>query len=134
MTDMSTTPLLDQVHWNEQGLIPAIAQDSETGEVLMMAWMNPEALQLTLSGEHVVYWSRSRGALWHKGEQSGNEQRVKEIYLDCDSDTVLVKVEQVGEVACHTGRRSCFFQRLVEGQWREEGAILKNPSDMYGEQ
>ena len=110
--------LLQDIKWNEQGLIPAIAQDWQSGEVLMLAWMNRDALQLTIDEGRAIYWSRSRQALWRKGEESGHVQRLKEMRIDCDADTVLLKVEQVGGIACHTGRRACFFQRLEDGAWR----------------
>jgi len=109
--------LLDAVKWNEHGLVPAIAQDATTGEVLMLAYMSREALALTVQTGDAHYWSRSRQALWKKGETSGHIQHVRELRLDCDGDTVLIKVEQVGGIACHTGRRRCFYNRLVDGAW-----------------
>ena len=112
--------------------MPAIAQDWQTGEVLMLAWMNREALALTLSEQRAVYWSRSRGELWRKGEVSGNMQRLVELRLDCDADTVLLKVEQLGGIACHTGRRSCFYRQLLEGEWRVTDSVLTDPKDLYG--
>ncbi len=124
--------LLQAVNWNEQGLVPAIAQDWQTGEVLMLAWMNSEALQLTMEEGRAVYWSRSKRAIWRKGEESGNVQHLKELRIDCDADTVLMKVEQVGGIACHTGRRNCFFQRLEGGAWVVTDEVLKDPKDMYG--
>ncbi|MDE1942372.1 MAG: phosphoribosyl-AMP cyclohydrolase [Betaproteobacteria bacterium] len=126
------TTWLDAVHWNEQGLVPAIAQDASTGQVLMVGWMNREALGLTAEGGTAVYWSRSRRKLWHKGEESGHVQRVLEIRLDCDADVVLLQVEQVGGIACHTGRARCFFRRLENGQWIETDPVLKDPSQIYG--
>jgi phosphoribosyl-AMP cyclohydrolase len=123
---------LDAVKWNVDGLVPVIAQDAEDGRVLMVAWMNREALQLTGEGDHAVYWSRSRQKLWHKGEESGNQQLIREIRLDCDNDVIVLQVEQKGGIACHTGRRSCFFQRLEDGQWKTVEPILKHPSEMYG--
>ena len=123
---------LDAVKWNDDGLVPVIAQDAEDGRVLMVAWMNREALQLTAEGDHAVYWSRSRKKLWHKGEESGNQQRVKEIRLDCDNDVIVLQVEQIGGIACHTGRRSCFFQRLENGVWKTVEPVLKDPAQMYG--
>jgi len=123
---------LDAVKWNDDGLVPVIAQDAEDGRVLMMAWMSREALQLTADGDYAVYWSRSRGKLWHKGEESGNQQRVKEIRLDCDNDVIVLQVEQIGGIACHTGRRSCFFQRLEGGEWKTIEPVLKDPAEMYG--
>ena len=130
MTIDATT--LDRVHWNEQGLVPAIAQDAASGEVLMMAWMNREALAATLSEGQAVYWSRSRGALWRKGESSGHVQNVREIRLDCDNDTILMKVEQIGGIACHTGRRHCFMQRFEGGTWAVCEPVAKDPADIYG--
>ncbi|WP_205743243.1 phosphoribosyl-AMP cyclohydrolase [Halioglobus maricola] len=121
-----------QVKWNEDGLVPAIAQDWQTGEVLMMAWMNAEALELTAREGRGIYWSRSRGALWRKGEESGNIQHLKELRLDCDGDTVLLKVEQVGGIACHTGRRHCFYFKYDEGEWRTTEEVLRDPSELYG--
>ena len=125
---------LNDVAWDAQGLVPAIAQDFETGEVLMFAWMNREALALTAEGGEAVYWSRSRKKLWHKGEESGHTQRVREIRMDCDGDVILLKIEQVGGIACHTGRRSCFFQRHVEGGWEDVEPVLKDPDEIYGRQ
>lgn len=122
----------ESIKWNEDGLVPAIAQDFETGEVLMMAWMNREALELSVQENRAIYWSRSRQALWRKGEASGNVQVLKELYLDCDGDTVLLKVEQVGGIACHTGRRHCFFNRLEGDRWQVTGEVLRDPDDMYG--
>jgi phosphoribosyl-AMP cyclohydrolase len=123
---------LDAVKWNGDGLVPVIAQDAEDGRVLMMAWMNREALKLTADGKYAVYWSRSRGKLWHKGEESGNQQRVKEIRLDCDNDVIVLQIEQIGGIACHTGRRSCFFRRLEDGEWKTVEPVLKDPAEMYG--
>jgi len=127
-----TATLVQNITWNEQGLIPAIAQDWQSGEVLMLAWMNRDALQLTIDEGRAIYWSRSRQALWRKGEESGHVQRLKELRIDCDADTVLLKVEQVGGIACHTGRRVCFFQCLQDGAWRITDGILKQPEEMYG--
>ena len=118
--------------WNSDGLMPAIAQDYATGEVLMMAWMNRESLEATLATGEAVYWSRSRQRLWHKGESSGNVQRVRDMALDCDGDTLLLQVEQVGNVACHTGRRSCFYRQLRDGDWRVVEPVRKDPETMYG--
>jgi len=123
---------LDAIKWNDDGLVPVIAQDAEDGRVLMVAWMNREALQLTAQDKQAVYWSRSRQKLWHKGEESGNQQLIKEIRLDCDNDVIILQVEQKGGIACHTGRRSCFFQRLENGEWKSIEAVLKDPSEMYG--
>lgn len=108
---------LDEIKWNADGLVPAIAQDAASGVVLMLAWMNRESLALTLAEGRAIYWSRSRRRLWRKGEESGHVQWVREIRLDCDNDVVLLKVEQVAGIACHTGRQSCFFRRLENGEW-----------------
>jgi phosphoribosyl-AMP cyclohydrolase len=122
------------IAWNEQGLIPAIAQDWRTGEVLMLAWMNAEALALTAREGRAVYWSRSRQALWRKGESSGNVQLLKELRLDCDADAVLLLVEQQGGIACHTGRRRCFYQRWQEQGWEVTDEVVRAPEDIYGKQ
>ncbi len=122
---------LDEVLWDAQGLVPAIAQDAKTGEVLMFAWMNREALALTAESGHAVYWSRSRGRLWHKGEESGHTQKVLELRVDCDKDVVLLKIEQAGGIACHTGRRSCFFNRLETSGWQDVEPVLKDPKEIY---
>lgn len=113
----SNAMLLDAITWNEAGLVPAIAQDVTSGEVLMLAWMNRESLEMTLQTGDAHYWSRSRQSLWKKGESSGHIQHVKELRLDCDGDTILLKVAQVGSVSCHSGRRHCFFQRHDDGRW-----------------
>ena len=118
---------LDAIKWNDQGLVPAIAQESHSGTILMMAWMNREALAATRATGHAVYWSRSRGKLWHKGESSGHEQIVKAIRLDCDADVILLEVEQKGGIACHTGRHHCFFRELREGDWEVIEPVLKDP-------
>lgn len=122
---------LDEILWDEQGLVPAIAQDAITGEVLMFAWMNRESLALTAETGNATYWSRSRGRLWRKGEESGHTQKVLELRVDCDKDVVLMKIEQVGGIACHTGRRSCFFNRLEGMQWHDVEPVLKNPKEIY---
>lgn len=122
---------LDKVNWQENGLVPAIAQDAKTNRVLMVAWMNREALRLTLEKGEAVYWSRSRKKLWHKGEESGHIQKVREIRLDCDADVILLMIEQEGGIACHTGRESCFFTRLEEGEWRAVDEVLKSPDEIY---
>jgi phosphoribosyl-AMP cyclohydrolase len=140
------------VKWTQDGLIPAIAQDYLTGEILMMAWMNAQSLQLTVEENRAIYWSRSRNCLWRKGETSGNVQILHEMRLDCDNDVILLKVEQLGDIACHTGRRSCFYKRLdrseapinettanktitkkTQYQWRDIDPVLKNPKEMYSE-
>jgi phosphoribosyl-AMP cyclohydrolase len=122
---------LDQVRWDEQGLVPAIAQDAQSGRVLMVAWMNRESLAQTAREGQAVYWSRSRGRLWRKGEESGHVQRVVELRLDCDGDVVLLQVIQAGGIACHTGRERCFFRRLEGGRWVETDAVLKDPAEIY---
>jgi len=126
-----TDSWLSKVNWAADGLVPAIAQDAASGRVLMVAWMDREALRRTVQSGEAVYWSRSRKKLWHKGEESGHTQRVKEIRLDCDSDVVLLQVEQCGGIACHTGRESCFFSKLENGEWIETDAVIKNPEDIY---
>ncbi len=127
MSNPADTLLLDAVAWNERGLVPAIAQDFSSKEVLMMAWMNRESLQLTLTSGDAHYWSRSRKGLWKKGETSGHIQHVKEIRLDCDGDTILLLVEQVGGIACHTGHRRCFFQKREDGAWVSTEGVLTSP-------
>ena len=123
---------LEQTQFDSQGLIPAIAQDFETGEILMFAWMNKESLALTIEKQQAVYYSRSRKKLWFKGEESGHTQLIKEIYTDCDNDVILLKVEQIGGIACHTGRKSCFFQKLDKNDWLSVADVLKDPTDIYG--
>jgi phosphoribosyl-AMP cyclohydrolase len=123
---------LDAVQWNADGLVPVIAQDASDGTVLMMAWMNREALQATLRRGEAVYWSRSRQRLWHKGESSGHVQRVHAIRLDCDGDTLLLSVEQLGGIACHTGRRSCFYTLLDNGDWQVTEPVVTDPARIYG--
>jgi phosphoribosyl-AMP cyclohydrolase len=130
---MTTTGSLAQdIKWNDQGLVPAIAQDWQTGEVLMLAWMNREALELTVSEGRAIYWSRSRRALWRKGDESGHVQKLKELRIDCDADTVLVKVEQVGGIACHTGRRNCFYRKWEPGGWQVTDEVVRSPEAIYG--
>ncbi len=125
------TDWLDEIKWNEQGLVAAIAQDFQTGEILMMAWMNRESLALTISEQRAVYWSRSRGKLWYKGEESGNVQKLHEIRVDCDADVVLLAVEQIGGIACHTGRRRCFYRVFKDGEWQIDEDVIKNPQEIY---
>ena len=125
------TDWLHQLKWNSDGLLPAIAQDHQTGEVLMLAWMNREALQLSHAQGRAVYWSRSRQKLWFKGEESGHVQHLHEIRVDCDADVVLLQVEQIGGIACHTGRRRCFFRLLRSGEWEVDEEIIKNPDEIY---
>ena len=122
---------LNKVNWSDDGLVPAIAQAADSGEILMVAWMDRDALQRTVETGEAVYWSRSRKKLWHKGEESGHVQKVKEIRLDCDEDVILLKVEQHGGIACHTGRKSCFFQKLENGKWKSVEPVLKDPAEIY---
>lgn len=129
---VDTPDWLDAIRWNADGLVPAIAQDAASGDILMMAWMNPESLQLTVTEGQAVYWSRSRGQLWRKGETSGHQQLVSEIRLDCDEDVILLKVEQKGGIACHTGRRSCFYRKLQDGAWVTTAPVVKDPGSIYG--
>lgn len=124
---------LDEVKWNEDGLVPAIAQETDTGRVLMMAWMDKVALQETAESGYAVYWSRSRQALWRKGEQSGHQQKVHSLALDCDGDVVLLEVTQKGGIACHTGRHSCFYRVYNDGQWQTVEDVIKDPADIYTE-
>jgi phosphoribosyl-AMP cyclohydrolase len=121
---------LDKISWTD-GLVPVIAQELDTNQVLMFAFMNREALQLTMETGHAVYWSRSRGKLWHKGEESGHVQKVHELRLDCDADVILMTVEQIGGIACHTGRHDCFFQKLENGEWTTDKPVIKNPEEIY---
>jgi phosphoribosyl-AMP cyclohydrolase len=125
------TDWLDEVPWNGEGLIAAVAQDALSGRVLTVAWMNREALRQSAEGGEAVYWSRTRGRLWRKGEQSGHVQKVRELRLDCDADAVLLQVEQAGGIACHTGRESCFFRKLENGKWVTIDPVLKDPSLIY---
>ncbi len=122
---------LDEVPWNGDGLIAAVAQDAKSGRVLTVAWMNREALKQTAEKGEAVYWSRSRRKLWRKGEQSGHVQKVRELRLDCDADTILLQVEQVGGIACHTGRESCFYRKLEKESWVTTDPVLKDPADIY---
>ncbi|MBL4608159.1 MAG: phosphoribosyl-AMP cyclohydrolase [Pseudomonadales bacterium] len=125
------TSSLEQIKWNADGLVAAIAQDYQTQEVLMMAWMNAESLKLSAELGHAVYWSRSRQKLWHKGESSGHQQVIHEIRLDCDADAILLQIEQVGGIACHTGRKSCFYRTLGQDGWQDNAPVIKDPSDIY---
>jgi phosphoribosyl-AMP cyclohydrolase len=125
------TDWINKLEWNSDGLVPAIAQDYQTGEVLMLAWMNREALQLSSEQGRAVYWSRSRQKLWFKGEESGHIQQLHEIRVDCDADVVLMQVEQIGGIACHTGRRRCFFRVLKDREWQIDEEIIKNPDEIY---
>ena len=123
---------LDRIRWNADGLVPVVTQEQASGRVLTLAWANREALQRTVATGEAHYWSRSRGKLWHKGEESGHVQKVKALRLDCDADVVLFEVEQVGGIACHTGRHSCFFLELRGGEWVEVDPVLKDPAAIYG--
>lgn len=122
---------LDEIRFDDSGLVPAIVQDAGSGKILMMAWMNRESLQLTAEKKEAVYWSRSRKKLWHKGEESGHTQKVVSIFFDCDEDVILLKVEQRGGIACHTGRESCFYRQLQGEQWVEVESVIKDPKDIY---
>ena len=122
---------LDDISWNSNGLVPAIAQDADTGVILMVAWMNREALELTVIENRAIYWSRSRQKLWRKGEESGHVQHLIELRLDCDSDVIMMKVNQVGDIACHTGRQSCFYRVFKDGEWQAVDKVLKDPKDIY---
>lgn len=121
----------NQIQWTTDGLVPVIAQDHENGKVLMMAWMNAESLAITLAENHAVYWSRSRKRLWRKGESSGNIQKVKSIKIDCDGDVLLLTIEQIGGIACHTGRESCFYRELIDGEWKSVESVKKDPKEIY---
>ncbi|GAA6132589.1 phosphoribosyl-AMP cyclohydrolase [Halopseudomonas sabulinigri] len=132
MTDSTpNNDWLDSIKWDADGLVPAIAQDVHTQRVLMVAWMNREALQLTVQEGRGIYWSRSRNRLWRKGEESGNVQQLHELRLDCDADVIILQVEQIGGIACHTGRQSCFYRVLKDGQWQTVDAVIKDPADLY---
>jgi len=122
---------IDDIGWNSDGLIPAIAQDADTGLILMVAWMNREALELTVEENRAIYWSRSRQKLWRKGEQSGHVQQLLELRLDCDNDVIILKVNQIGGLACHTGRASCFYRVLRDGQWQIVDKVIKDPKEIY---
>jgi phosphoribosyl-AMP cyclohydrolase len=125
------TDWLDDIKWTDDGLVPAIAQDAASGKVLMMAWMNRESLALSVKEGRAIYWSRSRQKLWRKGEESGHVQQIKDIRLDCDNDVILLSVEQLGGIACHTGRERCFYKQLQDGQWVEVEPVLKDPNQIY---
>ena len=123
---------LDEVPWNEHELVAVVTQDVKSGRILTVAWMNREALQKTAETNEAVYWSRSRKKLWRKGEESGHTQKVRELRLDCDSDAILLRVEQAGGIACHTGRERCFFHKLEQGRWVETDPVLRDPALIYG--
>jgi phosphoribosyl-AMP cyclohydrolase len=122
---------LDQVNWDANGLVPVIAQEYGTGDIVMFAWMNREALKISAETMQAVYWSRSRNKLWRKGEESGHVQKIHEIRVDCDEDVILLKIEQVGGIACHTGRHSCFFKKLDNNNWLVDQAVIKDPKEIY---
>ncbi|MBF0218673.1 MAG: phosphoribosyl-AMP cyclohydrolase [Gammaproteobacteria bacterium] len=122
---------LNEIKWDKDGLVPVVAQD-EDGKVVMFAWMNREALRQSVAQGEAIYWSRSRQRLWHKGEESGHTQKIKAIYCDCDADVLLLTVEQVGGIACHTGRHSCFYRQLVDANWQITAPVLKDPKAIYG--
>lgn len=125
------TSWLDEIRWTEEGLIPVITQQADTGKVLMLAWMNRESLRMSVEQGYAVYWSRSRQRLWKKGEESGHRQKIIEVYFDCDEDVLLLKIEQQGGIACHTGRESCFYRKLEDGQWLPVEPVLKDPKQIY---
>jgi phosphoribosyl-AMP cyclohydrolase len=131
MQEPTSIEWLDDINWSEDGLIPAIAQDASSKRILMVAWMNREALLQTRKEGIAIYWSRSRQKLWRKGEESGHIQHVSEIRLDCDSDVITLQVEQTGGIACHTGRESCFFKVLNQDRWEIADAVIKNPREIY---
>lgn len=122
---------LGEIQWTEDGLVPVIAQQHDSGRVVMFAWMNSESLQLTVSEGYATYWSRSRQRLWRKGEESGHRQKVIDIQLDCDADVILIKIDQEGGIACHTGRESCFYRHLVDEEWQSDEPVLKDPKSIY---
>lgn len=122
---------LEQIKWDKDGLVPAIAQDHKSGRILMMAWMNREALQLTIDEQRAIYFSRSRNKLWRKGEESGHVQKLYELRTDCDKDAILMQVEQLGGIACHTGRESCFYLRQQDNEWQSTDPVLKDPNSIY---
>ncbi len=128
----SSADWLDSVKWDASGLVAAVAQEASSGRILMVAWMNREALAQTAATGRAIYWSRSRQRLWRKGEDSGHTQSVSEIRLDCDGDAIVLRVEQAGGIACHTGRHSCFYSRLEDGQWVTVDPVLRDPSSIYG--
>ncbi len=128
---MMSDQWLEEIQWTQEGLVPAIAQDAASGRVVMFAWMNRESLRKTRETGEAHYWSRSRGKLWHKGEESGHVQKVSSIRIDCDADVVLLGIEQAGGIACHTGRESCFYRELADGGWINKDAVLKDPREIY---
>ena len=131
MTELTLNSCIEELKWDENGLIPAIAQDEQSGRILMFAWMNRDSLAQTLENGRAIYWSRSRQKLWAKGEESGNSQKIKSIRTDCDKDVLLLAIEQIGGIACHTGRESCFFYKLEDKQWQVTDKVIKDPETMY---
>lgn len=129
---MQNTDWLDEVQWDRNGLVPVVTQDAASKRILTHAWINRDALALAVQEGRAVYWSRSRQKLWRKGEESGNVQKLLDVHLDCDGDTVIYQVEQIGGIACHTGRESCFYRRLAEGHWQTVDPVLKSPDEIYG--
>lgn len=129
---MQNNDWLDEVQWDQNGLVPVVTQDAQSKRILTHAWINRDALALAVQEGRAVYWSRSRRKLWRKGEESGNVQKLLGVHLDCDGDTVIYQVEQIGGIACHTGRESCFYRRLAEGRWQTVDPVLKSPDEMYG--
>lgn len=130
-TSDTSNQWLDEIRWDSHGLLPVISQDVESGEILMFAWMNRDSLQLSVENGHAVYWSRSRKKLWRKGEESGHQQIIKSIRIDCDEDVLLIKVEQRGGIACHTGRQSCFYRELNGAEWKSIAPVIKDPAEIY---
>ena len=131
MSEQENTSWLDEIKWNADGLVPAVAQDSQSGKILTLAWMNRDSLLQTIRLRRAVYWSRSKQRLWQKGESSGHTQEIQDIYLDCDKDAIVLVVIQTGGIACHTGRQSCFFHHFENGRWIVSDPVLKNPDEMY---
>lgn len=131
MSEQENNAWLDEIKWNTDGLIPAVAQDYQSGKILTLAWLNREALLQTIKLRRAVYWSRSKQRLWQKGEISGHTQEIQDIYLDCDKDAIVLAVMQTGDIACHTGRQSCFFHRYKNGRWIISSPVLKDPKEIY---
>jgi len=131
MSEQENMAWLDEIRWNADGLVPVVAQDYQSGKILTLAWMNREAFLQTIKLRHAVYWSRSKQRLWQKGETSGHTQEIQDIYLDCDKDAVVLKVIQTGNIACHTGRQSCFFHRFENDRWVINSPVLKDPEEIY---
>lgn len=126
-----STAWLNQIQWTEDGLVPVIAQQVDSGRVVMFAWMNRESLELSIQEGYAIYWSRSRQRLWRKGEESGHRQKIIDLQLDCDADVILLKIQQEGGIACHTGRESCFYRSLIDGEWQTTEPVLKDPKAIY---